>query len=238
MVGSSAVPGTGPDTNPNAMATIARDTIFTNVAVTTDGVPWWEGKDKNPPENLLDWQGRPWDRQGKAAHPNSRFTVAARQCPSMSPRWEDAQGVPISAIVFGGRRARVAPLVFQALDWNHGVRCLDGTDGADQAMSATAVWQRLLERGTKDLFSLVKFSLAQQSAPEQDPRLLKTRRACQHRTRGGFGFRKILCAQLQSRLVQRLRQILRARHDIVAVIELRIQLVRVYLNANDLRRSL
>ena len=115
------VPGTGPDTNPNALATIAHDTIFTNVAVTPAGVPWWEGKDKSPPADLVDWQGKPWDRVGKAAHPNSRFTVAARQCPSMSPRWEDPQGVPLSAIVFGGRRARVAPLVFQSRDWDHGV---------------------------------------------------------------------------------------------------------------------
>ncbi len=115
------VPGTGPDTNPNALATIARDTIFTNVAVSRDGIPWWEGKDRNPPADLLDWQGRPWDRSAKAAHPNSRFTVAARQCPSMSPKWEDAQGVPISALVFGGRRAHVAPLVFQTFDWQHGV---------------------------------------------------------------------------------------------------------------------
>jgi phosphoenolpyruvate carboxykinase (GTP) len=130
------VPGTGPDTNPNAMATISHDTIFTNVAVTKGGVPWWEGKDKNPPEDLLDWQGRPWDRQGKAAHPNSRFTVAARQCPSMSPKWEDAQGVPISAIVFGGRRARVAPLVFQAFDWNHGV-FVASTMGSETTAAAT-----------------------------------------------------------------------------------------------------
>jgi len=115
------VPGTGPDTNPNAMVTIDHDTIFTNVAVTPDGIPWWEGKDKSPPAGLIDWQGKPWDRTGKAAHPNSRFTVAARQCPSMSPRWEDPQGVPLSAIVFGGRRARLAPLVFQSRDWEHGV---------------------------------------------------------------------------------------------------------------------
>jgi len=130
------VPGTGPDTNPNALATIARDTIFTNVAVTPDGVPWWEGKDKSPPAGLLDWQGKPWDRAGKAAHPNSRFTVAARQCPSMSPRWEDPAGVPLSAIVFGGRRARVAPLVFQSRDWAHGV-FVGATMGSETTAAAT-----------------------------------------------------------------------------------------------------
>ena len=130
------VPGTGPETNPNAMATIAHDTIFTNVAVSPDGVPWWEGKDKSPPPGLLDWQGRPWDGTGKAAHPNSRFTAAARQCPSMSPRWEDPQGVPLSAIVFGGRRARVAPLVFQSRDWAHGV-FVGATMGSETTAAAT-----------------------------------------------------------------------------------------------------
>jgi phosphoenolpyruvate carboxykinase (GTP) len=130
------VPGTGPDTNPNALATIAHDTIFTNVAVTPGGVPWWEGKDKSPPADLIDWQGRPWDRAGKAAHPNSRFTVAARQCPSMSPRWEDPQGVPLSALVFGGRRARVAPLVFQSRDWAHGV-FVGATMGSETTAAAT-----------------------------------------------------------------------------------------------------
>jgi phosphoenolpyruvate carboxykinase (GTP) len=130
------VPGTGPETNPNAMSTISHDTIFTNVAVTPEGVPWWEGKDKNPPQGLLDWQGRTWDRTGKAAHPNSRFTVAARQCPSMSPRWEDAQGVPRSALVVGGRRARLAPLVFQARDWAHGV-FVAATMGSETTAAAT-----------------------------------------------------------------------------------------------------
>jgi phosphoenolpyruvate carboxykinase (GTP) len=130
------VPGTGPDTNPNALATIARDTVFTNVAVTPGGVPWWEGKDNSPPPDLLDWQGKPWDRVGKAAHPNSRFTVAARQCPSMSPRWEDPQGVPLSALVFGGRRARVAPLVFQSRDWAHGV-FVGATMGSETTAAAT-----------------------------------------------------------------------------------------------------
>jgi phosphoenolpyruvate carboxykinase (GTP) len=130
------VPGTGPDTNPNALATIARDTIFTNVAVSADGVPWWEGKDKSPPAGLVDWQGKPWDGKGKAAHPNSRFTVAARQCPSMSSRWEDPQGVPLSAIVFGGRRARVAPLVFQSRDFEHGV-FVGATMGSETTAAAT-----------------------------------------------------------------------------------------------------
>jgi len=130
------VPGTGPDTNPNALATIGHDTIFTNVAVTPGGVPWWEGKDKNPPADLIDWQGKPWDRISKAAHPNSRFTVAARQCPSMSPRWQDPQGVPLSAIVFGGRRARVAPLVFQSRDWEHGV-FVGATMGSETTAAAT-----------------------------------------------------------------------------------------------------
>jgi phosphoenolpyruvate carboxykinase (GTP) len=130
------VPGPGPETNPNAMATISHDTIFTNVAVTPDGIPWWEGKDKTPPADLIDWQGRPWDRKGKAAHPNSRFTAAARQCPSMSPRWEDAQGVPLSAIVFGGRRARVTPLVLQTRDWEHGV-FVGATMGSETTAAAT-----------------------------------------------------------------------------------------------------
>ena len=116
-------PGTGPQTNPNAMETIRRHSIFTNVALTPQRTPWWEGmSDGHPPAGLLDWQGRPWSADGgPAAHPNSRFTTPARQCPSISPHWEDPQGVPISAFIFGGRRSRVAPLVFQAYDWPHSV---------------------------------------------------------------------------------------------------------------------
>ena len=114
-------PGTNDKTNPNMMAAIQHDTIFTNVAMTPSGLPWWEGIDGRGPDGLVDWQGNPWSGSGKAAHPNSRFTVRASNCPSMSPHWEDPQGVPISAFIFGGRRARLAPLVVQSFSWQHGV---------------------------------------------------------------------------------------------------------------------
>ena len=115
-------PGTSLKTNPNCMNALGRNTIYTNVGVTPDGQPWWEGIDGDKPAQLTDWQGRPHDpEKGPAAHPNSRFTVAASQCPSYSSKANDPQGVPISAIIFGGRRSAVAPLVFEALDWEHGV---------------------------------------------------------------------------------------------------------------------
>ena len=112
-------PGTSASSNPNALATIAHDTIYTNVAVTADNQPWWDGL---PGEPAIDWQGRPYSAaNGPAAHPNSRFTVSAKQCPTWSDKAEAPQGVPISAIVFGGRRPSLLPLVMEARDWTHGV---------------------------------------------------------------------------------------------------------------------
>ena len=128
-------PGTSEKSNPNALASIGHDTIFTNVAVTADNQPWWEGLDQRVPTK--DWQGRDYDpANGPAAHPNSRFTVSARQCPSYSPRAEDPQGVPISAIVFGGRRASLVPLVFEARDWTHGV-LVGAAMGSETTAAAT-----------------------------------------------------------------------------------------------------
>ncbi len=115
-------PGTNEKTNWNIMAALRKNTIFTNVAVTPEKEPWWEGMTDNAPSGMTDWLGQPWSpSNGPAAQANSRYTVSAAQAPSISPRWEDPGGVPISAFIFGGRRARLAPLVYEATNWQHGV---------------------------------------------------------------------------------------------------------------------
>ena len=131
-------PGTNEKSNPNAMKTIARDTIFTNVARTPDGDVWWEGKDNPPPPNLIDWKGKPWVPNGgeNAAHPNSRFTSPMKNNPALAVEANDPQGVPISAIIFGGRRASTMPLVFQAFSWFHGV-FVGASMGSETTAAAT-----------------------------------------------------------------------------------------------------
>jgi len=127
-------PGTGFHTNPNVMEAIHRNTIFTNVAVTAKNEPWWEGIGEAPPPGLINWKGDMWDSsKGPAAHPNARYTVPANQSPSISSQWEAPEGVPISAFIFGGRRARLAPLVYESFDWQHGTFV-----GATMASETTA----------------------------------------------------------------------------------------------------
>jgi phosphoenolpyruvate carboxykinase (GTP) len=137
------VPGTNPKTNRNAFEMIQRDTLFTNVGLTADNQPWWEGLDTGTP--VIDWQGRPYDpANGPAAQPNSRFTVSAKRNPSYAPEADSPRGVPISAIVFGGRRRGVAPLVYEARDWNHGV--LVGASVASETTAAAIGQAGVLRR--------------------------------------------------------------------------------------------
>ena len=131
------VPGTNKQTNPNAIKTISRDTIYTNVALLPDGDVWWEGKDGPVPEECIDWKGNKWtpDSKEKAAHPNSRFTAPMANNPALAPEVNDAEGVPISAIIFGGRRGTTMPLIFQAYDWGHGVY-IGATMGSEMTAAA------------------------------------------------------------------------------------------------------